>query len=198
MKMILLLMMSLPAWAWCDESYSPKLYLRTGASQYANEGTLGGAAGGEGGFDIQYVHYLNSRLAAGFGYSAQFDLTAGGVPVAGYEILGRYYFWHDGTQVTDTQGWGQASKQSLWSLYLMSMYGMRKYYLGQDLQSSDPTAQITGDYSVINLGVGLDYRLSRHFEFNIEINNSLYAFASSDSRVRISETNLLTGLSYVF
>jgi hypothetical protein len=180
------------------ELESSKLTIRTGVESYVNKGTQAGQSSGFGGFDLQYIVFLNSYLAAGIGYGAQFDLQAGGVPVAGMELVGRYYFWKEGTQVSYQEKWGELSLHNSWTPYAMTMYSQRKFYLGNDYESTDTTKSLAGEYSIINVGIGLDYRLSRRFEFNAEFSTSAYAFVATDPRVKINETALLFGVNYVF
>lgn len=178
--------------------YSSKLVLRTGFGMFQNAGTYGGSTAGVGGFDLQYHYFLNSYLSVGFGYGAQFDLNNGGVPLRGYEIVGRVYFLNEGTHTKRVSDWGVVESGSQWAPYILGQYSIRDFYLGPDVQSTDATKSLSGEYSSINLGAGMDYSLNRHFGFNAEISSSMFAFSSSDARVRISETIIWMGLNYVF
>ncbi len=178
--------------------YSGKLSLRTGIGQLTNQGTQSGAAPTIGGFDLQYHYFLNSRLTAGFGYTSQFDLADNGVPVSGYELLGRFYFLHSGTREKSTENGWESSTHYQWSPYVGMFYGHRVYYLGPDNLSSDPVKQLTGTYGIINFTTGVDYRLDDKFELTGELSTSLATLVGADPRVKISETIIWMGLNYVF
>lgn len=189
---------SFPTYGADTASYSPKIVLRTGMGLLSNVGTTGGSAATTGGFNLQYQHFLNSWLSVGAGYMAQFDLKNGGVPVSGLELLGRAYLWKQGTVSLHSADWGQTTYQSLWAPYISVLFGKRQFYLGPDYQSVDPVKQMSGEYSVLNVGIGIDYRLNRHLELNAEYTMSALAFSSTDSRVRIQENLLWMGLNYAF
>jgi len=186
------------AWAAEQTSLSSKISVRTGVGSLQNTGNEPGTTAANGGLDLDYLYFLNPRLAIGVGYAAQFDTSSGISPVAGLEILVRKYFMNDGTRVKTTDSWGSYESASTWSPYVLGLYGMRQFYLGPDIESSDPTKTLTGTYSVINVGVGVDHHLSGSLEWNAELSRSLIAFASSDPRVKISETMIWVGLNYVF
>lgn len=175
-----------------------KIVLRTGAGLYENSGTNKGSAVSTGGFNFQYVHFLNDRLAFGFGYMAQFDLSSSGVPISGLELLGRIYLKDRASRVVQKESWGEYIYQRNWNPYLSTLYGKRQFYLGADLESLDPTKSLAGDYNVINVGFGGDLRLNSSFEFNMEVSTSAFSFAGSDPRVQIKENVLWIGLNYVF
>ncbi|KYG65816.1 hypothetical protein AZI86_01715 [Bdellovibrio bacteriovorus] len=202
MKLIALsfLLIAVPilSFARGEFEYANKLVLRTGVGQLANQGDQGGGSPSVGGFNLQFFHFLNSYLAVGFGYQAQFDLNIGTVPVSGYEIAGRIYWWGEGTQVKEKMSWGELDLYQKNSFYFTSHYGKRQFYLGDDPLTIDESKKFTGEYGVINAGLGWDHRLNRNFEINAELCTSLFALSSTDSRVRISETFLWMGLGYVF
>ncbi|KYG64673.1 hypothetical protein AZI86_10705 [Bdellovibrio bacteriovorus] len=175
-----------------------KIVLRTGAGLYENTGTNKGSAVSTGGFNFQYVHFLNDRLAFGFGYMAQFDLNSSGVPISGLELLGRIYLKDRASRVVQKENWGEYIFQRNWNPYVSTLYGKRQFYLGADLESLDPTKSLSGDYNVINIGLGGDLRLNSSFEFNMEVSTSAFSFAGSDPRVQIKENVFWMGLNYVF
>lgn len=177
---------------------SSKLTLRTGFGSFQNAGSNGGGTSGMGGFDLQYLHFLTPHLAVGLGYGAQFDTPNGGIPLGGYEIIGRVYPWHEGTRVTHHGPWGSAESMATWSPYILGQYSLRSFYLGRDFQSDDQTKSLSGQYTAINLGAGLDYNLDRRFGLNVEYSTSLVTFSSTDPRVRIVENIFWIGLNYVF
>lgn len=181
-----------------EEMLSPKVTLRTGTGSFVNVGEQAGSTSGGGGLNVQYLHYLTPYITIGAGYSAQFDLSEGGVPISGYELLGRYYFKGEGTHIMTKDSWGSLDVQSAWAPYVLALYGLRHYYLGLDYDTTDPTKQMEGEYSILNLGGGADYRLNRKFELNAELQYSLFAFTSTDSRVKIKEMVLWFGVNYVF
>lgn len=181
-----------------ENQYSSQLLLRTGFGSFANTGTQAGSSGGTGGFNLQYISYLNSRLAYGFGYQAQFDLNTKSIPISGLEIIGRIHFWNQGTVVTTKSAWGELETHAQYAPYFGMLYGKRQFFLGPDKESSDTTKQLAGEHSVINAGLGLDYRLSRNFELNAEYLTSVLTFTTTDPRVKIGESVLWLGLGYIF
>lgn len=185
--------------AFADESvYASKITLRTGLGQYDNQGTMGGSTVSVGGVDLQYSQFVSANFALGLGYVAQFDLTGGGVPISGLEFFAKSYFWGQGTDIRGERPWGSFISYKDKSAYVSLLYGMRKFYLGEDVESSDPTKKLAGEYSVINVGAGMDYRLSERWELNAEGNFSLISLTGSDARIKISEMIVWFGVGYIF
>jgi hypothetical protein len=179
-------------------SLSPKLYLRTGYEMLSNEGKNKGNSSSTGGFNLLFNYYLTQKLSAGFGYSAWFDPSLGVMPIHGYSLNGRYYYYGKGTHELIQADWGTSEYHSPLSSYAGMSYNKYTYFLGKDPQSVDDTQQLSGDYSTVNVSVGADYRLNRNFELNAELGTSVFTFAASDDRVRIGHTGFLAGITYVF
>lgn len=193
---ILIICLAVPAKA--KSTGATKLVLKTGVGTLDNEGTAKGSAGISGGFALAGHYFLTPSLSTGLGYMANFDLNNGRVPMSGYDLVGRYYFWGVGGTIQEEGSWGESVHASRMAAYAGAAYGYRSYFLGQDPLGTSGVDQLKGNYSVINTLIGVDYRLDWQFGLNAEFVYSLMSFAATDARIRIKETLFTVGINYNF
>jgi len=181
-----------------NTSLAPKLFVRFSSGLISNVGTTKGSGFSYGGGNIGFVYFINGYIALGLGYKAESNFTS--VPLQGIDIFERIYFLGGGTVASAVDSAGARSEShKTWNPYLGLEYSNRSFYV-----EGDPTATtaegraVSGKLSALNLSAGLDYRLSRHWEFTTELNSTLLAFAGSDPRVKIRWIFLSLGGNYVF
>lgn len=175
--------------------YAPKLSLRTGAGLLKNEGANRGSSATTGGINLLFTYFLTSRLTTGVGFKADFDLAHGSIPLRGFDLSGRYYFWGEGTRVLHSTRFFSHEMQDRASFYFGGDFSQRSYFFpGATAESDD----LSGSFGAANATLGSDIPLSRHFEWNIEVVYSILTFAATDSQVKIKSTLLQTGLNYVW
>jgi hypothetical protein len=177
---------------------SHKVFARMSAGIISNVGTVTGSSFSYGGANFGAVFFITERLAAGVSYKVETNFSS--VPLKGFDLFGRYYFLGSGTVVTTRDAFGNLSvRQRGWSPYLGAEYSSRDFYV-----EGDPTAvnaedrAVSGSLSSVNVSLGVDYRLSRRWEFTVEGNMTLLPFAGSDPRVKIKWMLACFGVNYVF
>ena len=175
--------------------YAPKLTLRTGAGILNNDGADRGSSATTGGINLVFTYFLTSRLTTGAGYKADFDLVQGSIPLRGFDVSGRYYFWGDGTRVLRSAGTFTRETQDLFLMYFGGDFSQRSYFF--PASTADAT-DLTGSFGATNATLGADIPFSRHFEWNLEVVYSVLTFAATDSQVKIRSTLLQAGLNYVW
>jgi len=175
--------------------YAPKLSLRTGGGILRNDGADRGSSATTGGLNLVFTYFLTSRLSTGVGYKADFDLAQGSIPLRGFDLSGRYYFWGNGTRVLRSAGAFTHETQDLFLMYFGGDFSQRSYFFPA---GSPDTSDLTGGFGAANATLGADVPLSRHFEWNLELVYSVLTFAATDSQVKIRSTLVQTGLNYVW
>ncbi|OFZ81318.1 MAG: hypothetical protein A2583_10345 [Bdellovibrionales bacterium RIFOXYD1_FULL_53_11] len=185
-------------------TYAPKFALRSDNGTLTNHGTAGGTSSVMLGVDVAFLYYWNSWLATGAGYRADFDYANYNLPHNGFNFMNRYYFWGQGTWSRVQRGSVISERHDRWAFYLLTELAQRNYFIGSNISKLQETNQnadssvLTGSYLGINVGGGIDFRLSRHFEITFETNYGLYTFASSDDRIKVKGLLFIGGINYVW
>jgi len=177
---------------------SHKIYARMSGGIISNAGTLSGSTITYGGVNLGGAFYLRETLALGAAYKIESNFSR--VPLKGWDLWGRYYYLGAGTAVTVSDGIGDhLLRHRTWNPYAGLEFSSRDYVLILDATATDPQDQsLTGSTSAANMILGLDYRLSRHWEANAEISYTLLPFGGSDTRVKIKWMLVSFGVNYVF
>lgn len=175
-----------------------KIFLRASGGIISNVGTSSGSTITFGGANIGGVYFFTPILGVGIAYKA--ETTFGAVPLKGFDIFCRYYYFGPGTVVTSRDVFGNKfTHQSPLSAYAGMEFSNRDFNF-----ELDPTAAlaenraVSGTISAANLMAGLDYRLNRHWEANAELSYTLFPFGGNDPRVKIQWILVSLGGSYVF
>jgi len=183
--------------SFADEvSVAPKMGFRFNNGLLTNSGTSKGSSMVFFGLNPYVFFPVNQVVGFGAAYNIDFDFTQGSVPLKGFDFFARYYFWNTASRVTETFGDSKSVRLDEFSGYAMFEIGTRSYFIGKD--SGLAVTEQTGDSSTLNLGAGIDYRISQSFELNAEMNLGILTFAGSDDRVKISGKLLKLGVSYLF
>lgn len=174
-------------------SLAPKSSVRSGSTLIKN--TVSGLSTlSLGGFEVLGHVFLTPNLAMGLGYKAEFDLSNQVVPLKGFEIQGRYYWWGQGTRVRDEAALFSRSSRSQWSAYAAATLFAASYYIATG-EGVDP---LEGDSNMILGAVGVDYALSNSLDLNLEGVMSTLSFSSDPETVRFSAMGVAAGLTYIF
>jgi hypothetical protein len=172
---------------------APKSSIRSGSTLIKN--TVSGLSTlSLGGFEVLGHVFLTPKLAMGLGYKAEFDLSNQVVPLKGFEIQGRYYWWGQGTRTRDQAALFSRSSRSQWSAYAAATLFAASYYIATGA-GVDP---LEGDANMILGAVGIDYALSSSLDLNIEAVMSTLSFSSDPDTVRFSTMGAAAGLTYIF
>ncbi len=192
--------------AWAADTgegtaYSPKVCIRTNSGYLKNSGSEGGTAFSLGALDLSFLYPIGDRLFLGLGYQAHFDFKNKTVPFSSLDLIGRMYVRGQGTRSRTSYQSMESENNDTFSLYLSLEFGRRDYYLGSVTASSSTSTTATsssGNSLGLNGGAGLDLRLTRQIQLNIEANLGLLNFAASDNRYIISGMLLKTGIAYLW
>lgn len=182
---------------------SPKLMLRTSTGYFRNrvENTTTDTvkvlkAPTFGGVNLGFWYYLTPRLAAGLGYKADFDLVRSSLPFRGFDLSGRFYPFGPGTLVRKAFESNILEFHSDWASYIVGDFAQRGYLLVPE--GAAEADVMRGSFAAVNFGLGLEVKMSRHFEANAEVVTSLFKLAASDPNVRIGSTLFNFGINYVW
>ena len=193
--MSFLMLMAMDAHA--DEvSAAPKIGFRLNNGLLTNSGTSSGSSTTFGGLNPYVFVPVNPVIGFGAAYNIDFDFSGGSVPLKGFDVFARYYYWNTASKITETFGDSKSVRLDRYSAYALFEVGTRSYFVGNE--AGLPVAEQSGDSSIIDIGTGIDYRISSSFELNAELNIGLISFAGSDSRVKISGNLLKIGVGYLF
>lgn len=184
--------------AQSKKDLSHKLFLRMSGGIISNVGTITGSGFSYGGVNVGLAFFIMEQLGIGAAYKIESNLVS--VPLRGFDLFGRYYFLGPGTVVTLQDSLGNRSEfQRSWTPYFGAEYSNRSFYIEGDPTATDlQDRAATGNLSAMNVSLGMDYRLSRHWEFNAEFNMTLLSFSGSDPRVKIRWMLTSLGANYVF
>lgn len=179
---------------------SPKLILRTSGGFFRNTGGEQSlTATSFGGFNVGFNYYLTPRLAAGLAYKADFDLARATLPFKGFDVSGRWYPFGQGTYTVRRLGDSVLEYHPVRAYYISAAFSERTYFLAPSSGATTDTEAVKeGGFAAVNIGLGIDIRASRHFEYNVEVTQTAMSFASTDSTVKISSTLLYFGMNYVW
>ncbi|MBS1983890.1 MAG: hypothetical protein JST16_06935 [Bdellovibrionales bacterium] len=150
------------------------------------------------------MHYfLTPALSAGLFYKADFDLIRGTLPFKGFDVSGRWYPFGQGTYTSRRSGGTLLEFHENYAVYVGADFSERTYFLASDGTSNtsnlpSSTDVLEGGYAAANGGVGIDIRMSRHFEMNFEVMTTMFSFSGTDKTVKISSTMFNTGINYVW
>ncbi len=148
-----------------------------------------------GGFFVSGQIQILSWAAAGLGYKADFDLTNGVLPLKGFDVFGKFSLLGLGSQHRDGyEGIFERGRRDRLHLYVKGNFATREYYLSMDGISDFEE----GSIGAVDVGVGLDFSLSRHVELNLEFLQGLLSFSSKPESIRLRTSLLSMGLGYVF
>lgn len=184
--------------AQAETTYAPKFSLRTGGGTFQNIKSSGGETSSMGDFNLVFNYFFTEDLSIAVGYRSEFDVTKSTMPIWGYDFGGRYYYYGSGTVRTSESTWVHSIKHDQMAFYVAGVYANRSYFLGQDPLGTNTKDQLEGTYATIDAATGVDYRISRHYEFNFEVSSSIMSFAASDSRVAIKSQLVSLGITYLF
>ncbi len=177
---------------------SHKVFVRTSSGIISNVGTITGSGFSYGGASIGGAFFVTEQISLGIAYKVETNFSS--VPLKGFDLFGRYYFLGSGTVVTTRDSFGNRSvRQRSWSPYIGGEYSNRDFYVEGDPEAVNVEDRaVAGTLSSVNVSAGLDYRISRHWEFTAEFNMTLLPFAGSDPRVKIRWMLGSFGANYVF
>jgi hypothetical protein len=192
----------IPRVALADDYYAPKASFLLSSGILSNSGTLGGSTSSLGALDLSISYFLTPKFSIGLSYRADFDFSAGSSPISGVSLDGKYYFMGNGTYTRITSADTEDERLDTWAAYGGADGGSRSFYFqSNSAASSDATTtspSLSGNYFAIDALVGVEYRLSRHFELDAEGSYTILNFATSDDRVRFQSMLLNIGFSYIF
>jgi hypothetical protein len=178
--------------------YSNKIFLRSSAGILNNVGTNSGSTFIYGGANIGGVYFFTPKMAVGAAYKVETTFDA--VPLKGFDILTRYYFWGDGTVVKSSD----TSQNSLlyhsgFALYAGMEFSNRGFIFEDDPDAFLPEDRtVSGSISAANAMLGFDIRLARNWELNTELSYTIFPFGGDDPRVKIKWILVSLGASFVF
>jgi|GEM_PF-834127 len=175
-----------------------KIFSRMSGGLISNVGTSSGSTFTYGGANLGGAFFLREDLALGAAYKIESNFSR--VPLKGWDIWTRYYYLGAGTVVKVSDGIGDhVVRQNTWNPYAGVEFSSRDYVFVFDPTASDPADQsLTGAASAANVIVGLDYRLNRHWEANVEMSYTILPFGGTDTRVKIKWILVSFGMNYVF
>ena len=179
-------------------SYDHKLFGRSSSGIISNVGRVTGSGFSFGGASSGVAFFLNDALSAGVAYKVESNLTS--VPLKGFDLFTRYYPLGYATRTSVGGAGSQAFvMQRTWNPYAGLEYSNRDFYIELDPEAatSDERA-ISGTLSAINGLIGVDYRLSRHWELTAEANVTVLPFVGSDPRVKVRWVLVSFGMNYLF
>lgn len=186
-------------------SLSPKLVLRSSAGTFKNVASKNSkSVPSLGGLNVAFHYFLTPSLSAGIGYKAEFDIVRSTLPFKGFDVSGRWYPFSQGTYYVKRFDNNMLEFHESFASYLVADFSQRSYLLAKDgtaasVSSTTSEADILkGGFAAVNVGIGGDWRLSRHFEFNLEAITTIFALASTDPSVRLRSSFLNMGVSYVW
>ena len=177
---------------------SHKVFARMSSGIVSNVGTLTGSGFTFGGINLGVALFFMEQFAVGAGYKIETDFSS--IPLQGFDLFGRYYFLGPGTVVQSRDNLGNNfEKQRTFNPYIGAEFSKRDYYVLGDPKATDPAERAyTGTLSAINATLGIDYRISSHWEANAEFNMTMLPFAGSDPRIVIRWMLVSMGASYAF
>jgi len=175
-----------------------KVFVRTSSGIISNVGTITGSGFTFGGASVGFAFAVTEQISLGVAYKVETNFSS--VPLKGFDLFGRYYFLGSGTVVTTQDSFGNRSvRQRSWSPYIGGEYSNRDFYVEGDPEAVNAEDRaVAGTLSAVNVSAGIDYRISRHWEFTAEFNMTLLPFAGSDPRVKIRWMLGSFGANYVF
>lgn len=178
-----IVLLATPGLAFGAGGLTPKVQLRLGGGQITNYGTAGGSALTLSNLHVAGSLYVQPKLAFSLGYQVNLDLKAGSLPVQGFTVSGRYYFYGQGT--LRAQDWLSMSSntRSGFSAYGSIEFAQRSYFFAK-LNPDGTSGDISGTSYALNGGVGMDLRLNSNVDLNAELNMTGLTFAASDARYR--------------
>ena len=179
------------------EIFSPKLAFRLGSGILVNTGTVGGSTLTTGGLNFVYTYFLTGSFALVAGYRADFDTQRNILPIYGFDFGSRLYYWGQGTRSLIKIDSTTSERHDLMALYAIGELSSKTFYLGSNPKDAGTTS-LTGNFVSLNVGTGLDLRVSRHFELNSELTARLISLSASDNRIRLKAYLLSLGVSYLF
>ena len=197
---VVILALSTPRLGWAasgeDVSYSPKLSLRTANGLLEDVGLKKGSAITLAGVNALYLHYASADTAIGLGYRANFDWSKGTVPTYGFFSTFRKYISGEGTHYQSEANDLTIERHDALAFYWAAEFAQSSYYLGSN--PAQTTDTLTGTFFGLNGALGMDLRMNRHFELNVEANFGIISFAQSDNRYRLMGRLINAGVSYVW
>lgn len=182
-RLVLIVLLGTPGLAFAAGGLTPKVQLRLAGGQITNFGTAGGSALTISNLHVAGSLYVQPKVAFTLGYQVNLDLKAGSLPVQGFTVSGRYYFYGQGT--LRAQDWMSmtSATRSGWSAYGSLEFAQRSYFFARRNGDGTP-ADINGSSFALNGAVGVDLRLGPNVDLNAEINMTGLTFAASDPRYR--------------
>lgn len=175
-----------------------KMLLRGSGGMISNVGTASGSTITYGGVGIGAAFYFMEQIALGFAYRV--ESTFATIPLRGFDVFFRYYYLGSGTVVEHHDSTlNKIVTQRTWSPYLGTEFSNRAFNFVIDAEANTPEERsISGNISALNFVTGLDYRLSRRWDLNLELSYTLLALGGSDPRIKIKWMLFSYGANYVF
>jgi opacity protein-like surface antigen len=181
-----------------ERALSHKFFMRGSAGTINNVGTVTGSTVTYGGSNLGIALFYLEQVSFGFSYKV--ETTFSSIPLRGFDVFGRYYYLGPGTKVVNTDSLNNKFvSHRTWNPYLGGEFSNREFSF-----ELDPTAtnaedrSVSGNISAMNFLAGLDYRLSRNWEINLELSYTLFPLGGNDPRFKIKWMLLSWGVNYVF
>lgn len=178
--------------------YFPKIFLRSSVGLLNNVGTNEGSTFTYGGANIGGAFFFTPKLAIGTAYKVETTFDA--VPLKGFDLFIRAYFWGNGTasRVSDSS-FNSIVYHSGFALYGGMEFSNRSFIFENDPDAFLPEDRtISGSMSAANTMFGMDIRLARNWDLNAELSYTLFPFGGDDPRVKIKWILVSIGGSFVF
>jgi hypothetical protein len=148
---------------------------------------------GVGGFNVGAMIPISQWLQFGVGYKVDFDPSNGVIPFRGFDVMGRGYFLGLGGRNRLVSSVGNLTRRSPWAAYVLGELSQRHY----NFQSINEVL-LEGDVGSVNLGLGVDRRLSASYALNLEVSYGVLSFSSDPANVDLLLMSFGAGLSYQF
>lgn len=147
--------------------------------------------------DLSWHYFLHPKHSIGLGLDLYFSITAQSVSLFGVRAIYRYYFKGEGQLKQSYSPFVSRASTTRFAYYAGTELKRYSYFLGSNPSKSSGFEQ-SGTFYNINLDGGVDYRLSKDFELNGELNYSMFSMAGTDNRVVMSAIVIFAGVSYLW
>ena len=161
-----------------------------------NSGTNGGSSLTQGGIILKALFEPAPDFAMGPVFGGEFDYINSNVLLSYLGVQTRWYLLGNGFPRDSRHPWLNSERLSRFAWSVGADFLASTFFLGSN--QSETTQSLTGNYQVLNACTGLDLRLSRHLEVNLDFSAGLLTFSASDDRIRIQGYIGSLGLSYLW
>ena len=145
--------------------------------------------------DLSLYYFWDPKHAVGLGGDVYFNYSLGTIAIYGIRGSYRWYFKGLGHPKLSNHNFLKISSTTSYALYAGTSLRKYEYYLGGN-SSDESTYEQRGSFFDVNLCTGLDYRIGKETEINVELNFSVLALASSDDRIRMGNALFLFGIAH--